>query len=254
MYKNIHLEQHQVDHNLSDQPVIHYNTSLWRITTAHGKRIPRDPVDSCVVPCLSWPFEKLQLRIPASQRLSGAEQSLLCGLQVTDPLISGAEQTWQFSAPVRSDPWSSPTLLVSYSLWTWDQFFTCPKIWNGGRFDELINFVHCGDLDVSMREIVTIIICGAGCFHLIKKSFLEVMSPYCDAEGFTVPEIVDRWKDERKVFYDRCRSWPKQLWGQDYSFDLTRTEKCRHLQATYDLFHPISNNSKRYKTTKHSLN
>jgi hypothetical protein len=41
MYKTIHLEQLQVDHYLSDQPVTHYNTSLWRITTAHGKRIPR---------------------------------------------------------------------------------------------------------------------------------------------------------------------------------------------------------------------
>ncbi len=41
MYKNIHLEQHQVDHYLSDEPVTHYNTSLRRITTAHGKRIPR---------------------------------------------------------------------------------------------------------------------------------------------------------------------------------------------------------------------
>ncbi len=50
MYKNIHLEEHQVDHYLSDQPVTHYNTSLWRITTAHGKRIPRKRFQrSCVV-------------------------------------------------------------------------------------------------------------------------------------------------------------------------------------------------------------
>jgi hypothetical protein len=28
MYKNIHLEQHQVNHYLSDQPVMHYDTSL----------------------------------------------------------------------------------------------------------------------------------------------------------------------------------------------------------------------------------
>jgi hypothetical protein len=61
MYKNIHLEQHQVDHYLSDQPVTHYNTSLWRITTAHGKRIPRMHFRrSCVAKLGLCPTQQLE--------------------------------------------------------------------------------------------------------------------------------------------------------------------------------------------------
>jgi hypothetical protein len=50
MYKNIHLEQHQVDHYLSDhmQPVTHYNTSLWRMqqlmANAFLECVSKDPV------------------------------------------------------------------------------------------------------------------------------------------------------------------------------------------------------------------